>query len=239
MRVSCSCFAAHDLIANLKVSLAASVAISIAALVLSNVVYADNVINFYEHNSAKTTFAEEAAPTATPELGYAPARVSLKVDANSAQTSDTFQIKHPASQDSLSGNTKISKDSDDDVTKNTATRTMTREEIIKAFGSPDGDLPVNGVDNAPQPFKAVQRALELGDDQLAYEYAKQYVKYIRKVGDRSNQIGQLMSQVMKNEKAKEAQDKEVDNDNDKLTDMALQAMHPVADLEQGGGAYER
>lgn len=244
MRVYFRCFAALNLLVSLKVSLITGVALFLAALVLPQIVRADNVINFYEHNSAKTTFAEEAVPTATPELGFAPARVALKdsndlnpLNATQSNAADTFQVKYKA--DNASNNS-----TDTDLTKNTVTRTMTREEIVQAFGTPDGDLPVNGMDNAPQPFRAVQRALELGDDQLAYEYAKQYVKYLRKVGDRTEQIGKLVSQVMNNEKAQAAQSKEVDgkevdSDFDRLTDMALKAMHPVKDSEHGGAAYER
>ena len=50
------------------------------------------------------------------------------------------------------------------------------------------------VENAPKPFKAMLRALEAGHDDLAFQYARQYVRYI---GHVQSQNARLMSMTGK------------------------------------------
>ena len=51
------------------------------------------------------------------------------------------------------------------------------EDLKKAFGDGADDPPVLPQGEAPQPFVAMMQAMELGDEDLAFQYAKQYVRY--------------------------------------------------------------
>ncbi len=68
------------------------------------------------------------------------------------------------------------------------------EDIVAEFGEPEDKLPVIAVESAPKPFKAMMRALEAGHDDLAFQYARQYVRYI---GHVQSQNARLMSMTGK------------------------------------------
>lgn len=68
------------------------------------------------------------------------------------------------------------------------------EDITAEFGDPEEKLPMLAVENAPKPFKAMLRALEAGHDDLAFQYARQYVRYI---GHVQSQNARLMSMTGK------------------------------------------
>lgn len=69
-----------------------------------------------------------------------------------------------------------------------------QDDIVAEFGDPDKALPMLAVENAPKPFKAMLRALEAGHDDLAFQYARQYVRYI---GHVQSQNARLMSMTGK------------------------------------------
>lgn len=52
-----------------------------------------------------------------------------------------------------------------------------RDRIVGEFGDPTKRMAVKAQDSAPRPFKGLLAALGEGDDELAYEYAKQYAQY--------------------------------------------------------------
>ncbi len=62
------------------------------------------------------------------------------------------------------------------------------DELVKQHGDPKLDPPINVVDNAPKPFKAMMAALDAGDDQLAFSYARQYVRYLKRLQDRTGKV---------------------------------------------------
>jgi len=54
----------------------------------------------------------------------------------------------------------------------------TREEILALRGDPSKNKPVLAIDDAPEPFIALQEALNIGDYELAFQYARQYSRYM-------------------------------------------------------------
>lgn len=56
-----------------------------------------------------------------------------------------------------------------------------REAILQQFGDPSVPVPVRAIENAPLPFKGLIAAVEAGDDELAFQYAKQYSRYMEGV----------------------------------------------------------
>ena len=55
---------------------------------------------------------------------------------------------------------------------------MTREEIIEKFGDPSENRPVLGEEDAPPELKGMLAALHIGDEKLAFEYAKMRARYM-------------------------------------------------------------
>ena len=59
------------------------------------------------------------------------------------------------------------------------------DEILSRFGDPETETPVQAQENAPVPFKGMMAALQVGDKDLAYRYARQYMRYVNRVQDRA------------------------------------------------------
>ncbi|MCB0354746.1 MAG: hypothetical protein KDD64_14515 [Bdellovibrionales bacterium] len=57
-----------------------------------------------------------------------------------------------------------------------------RDDVRARFGDPLEDVPVKAVNDAPKPFQAMMACLNIGDDRCAYDYAKQYARYMDKLG---------------------------------------------------------
>lgn len=54
-----------------------------------------------------------------------------------------------------------------------------REALIAKLGDPTVDEPVIAQENAPKTFKRMLAALDAGDEELAFQYARQHVRYMR------------------------------------------------------------
>jgi hypothetical protein len=74
-----------------------------------------------------------------------------------------------------------------------------RDRLLAAYGDPKLDAPVLAQENAPLPFKALMGSLQEGDEQLGFQYAKQYVRYVRNVQDRVSRVTSLAGLAMRRE----------------------------------------
>lgn len=72
-------------------------------------------------------------------------------------------------------------------------------EVLNAYGDPGKDVPVLAQDNAPKPFKAMMAAFEAGDEQLAYGYARQWVRYMDHLRERTNRVIKATQAAQKSE----------------------------------------
>ena len=76
----------------------------------------------------------------------------------------------------------ISSPQPNDALDNSIPKSLTAsEQIISKYGQPDKQIAVLAQDNAPAPYKAMMEALSIGDEKLAYGYAKQYVNYMQQL----------------------------------------------------------
>ena len=73
------------------------------------------------------------------------------------------------------------------------------ERILTKYGDPAKDAPVLAIENAPTPFKAMMESLQEGDQTLAFQYAKQYVRHLKNLQDRSTQVMSLVGFAEKRE----------------------------------------
>ena len=67
-----------------------------------------------------------------------------------------------------------------------------KEKILKEYGNPESDPEINVIDNAPKPFKAMMKALDAGEDELAFDFARQYVRYLDRHQQRVSRVTSLV-----------------------------------------------
>lgn len=76
-------------------------------------------------------------------------------------------------------------------TSNSSNPPGSPEEILARFGNPDQEPRIKPEQNAPDSYKGLLAALEVGDDALAYRYARQYVRYQRNLSERVKKLTEL------------------------------------------------
>lgn len=73
------------------------------------------------------------------------------------------------------------------------------QAIISEFGNPEEEPEIKAQDSSPKPYKAMIAALRVGDDKLAYQYAKQYARYVKGVQSNAKRIAGLTGLAMTSE----------------------------------------
>lgn len=129
---------------------------------------------FFPNDIAKTTFSDQAPLLDKPELEYFPrtnSPVALEDEANDPKAAAEKET--------------------DKVPK--------AEEIVAKFGDPTKEAPIQAVENAPAPVKGLMAALQEGEDALAFQYAKQYVRHLRNLEQRSNRVASMTQLAMRRE----------------------------------------
>ena len=118
---------------------------------------------FFPSGSADTTFKPPVSLNKAPEFGSFADEGKKQVEAlpsGQAQLDNSTGDKSPPPQSA--------------------------EEILSRFGDPEQETPVQAQENAPVPFKGMMAALQVGDKELAYRYARQYMRYVNRVQDRAS-----------------------------------------------------
>ncbi len=120
---------------------------------------------FFSANSASTIFQDKVKFNKKPEIQFFNARyMPPKED-------DAEAVKSvPGSEQSPEqGKPKLESAND----------------ILKAFGAPTEDDKILALDNAPDSFKGMMAALQIGDENLAYQYARRYARRVREFKNRT------------------------------------------------------
>ncbi len=162
--------------------------LSAVSIAYSYSAHADNVLNFYTKDAALTIFGDDVETTATPELGYAPAeKVKLqeeKLKINEKKTApgvEPVAVRVPKTVEEVRAELK------------------TPQDILKQFGDPEADMAIPGRDDAPLPFKGMMAALEVDNKDLAQKYARQYVRYLKRVQNKTDKVMAVVNEAMGNE----------------------------------------
>ena len=74
-----------------------------------------------------------------------------------------------------------------------------KDRLLAKYGDPAKNTPVLAIENAPAPFKAMMESLQEGQDELAFQYAKQYVRYLGNVQERTTRVQSLVGFAQKKE----------------------------------------
>jgi hypothetical protein len=68
-----------------------------------------------------------------------------------------------------------------------------KERLVAKYGDPTKNAPILAVENAPKPFQAMMEALQDGEQGVAFEYAKQYVRYLRDFQERNTRVMSMIN----------------------------------------------
>lgn len=143
--------------------------------------------NFFDSDSAATTFREPPKITSNPEFGV--------FNPEKARKTLLEKIKEEREKKQKEG-----------MKANAKNDFRSREEIIEAFGKPDdlkGKLPLESLSpQAPDSLKGLVAALNVGDELLAEEYASAYADYLAKLQSyftRINKLTELQQKARKGE----------------------------------------
>jgi len=74
-----------------------------------------------------------------------------------------------------------------------------REEILALYGDPSQNKPVLATDDAPEPFKGLQAALHAGDEELAFQYARQYSRYMQDLKTNNEKVMGFLATAQRRE----------------------------------------
>ncbi|MCB0328146.1 MAG: hypothetical protein KDD70_00745 [Bdellovibrionales bacterium] len=71
-----------------------------------------------------------------------------------------------------------------------------RDSIIAIYGDPKEDEVIVPEQSAPRPFKAFHAAMQIGDEELAFDYARKWVRYLGQFQERMGLMQGLMGKAM-------------------------------------------
>lgn len=75
----------------------------------------------------------------------------------------------------------------------------TSQDVIARYGDPRGAVAVTPESDAPIPFQGMHAALQIGDEELAFEYARQWARYQEQFKDRIFNIQGLFAKALEAE----------------------------------------
>lgn len=127
---------------------------------------------FYASNSASTIFQNKAKIKEKPPIEFFNARLVIPEDETPAAAPGSTE-KEP-----------------------TKAELQSPEGILKAFGSPTEDDKILALEHAPDSFKGMMAALQIGDQELAWQYARRYARRMRELKDRNMTTVGLIGKAM-------------------------------------------
>lgn len=79
------------------------------------------------------------------------------------------------------------------------TRKASPDQLLAYYGNPNEETPLTPDEKAPVPFKAMMAAMDSGNEKLAYQYARQYIRYMRNMSERVGQTVQMQELAIERE----------------------------------------
>ena len=164
--------------------------ILLSGLLATGSVYAEGAdrtsISFFAKGSSITPFGPAQVTTEKKELEFFP-------QSNTAVIQPAVEIDEEQPLKKLNNEEAKEKRYDPNSSKSK------HDFLIEKYGDPAKDAPVLAIDSAPGPFKAMMESLQEGDDVIAFQYAKQYVRHLKNVQDRSTRVMSMVGLAQKRE----------------------------------------
>ncbi len=171
-------------------AISAGITLSPIDTVAENLVTADKLFGersnksggFFERGAASSVFAEKVSYQDKAELKYFP------------DPSPTFNL----APEPILEAPKTKEQEEADKAK-LIEKLPPAERIVMQYGSPLEDLPVKAVKDAPKPVQAIYECLQNHEDELAFQYAKQYARYLSDIQESSTRVTSIMGEAFKRE----------------------------------------
>jgi hypothetical protein len=149
---------------------------------------------FFEKGSVRDVFGPEMRTAQAPEIKYFPVQPPKEapqpVPAAASQPLDSAKAAaSPEVAPSM------------DLDPLAQEKDPVELELIKNYGDPDRESPIKAIDNAPAPFKGMMAALEAKRQDVALRYARQYVRHLKNLRERSEQVMGLTNTALEKEAA--------------------------------------
>lgn len=171
--------------------------ILLCALIISGT-YAENrgedarehfkdVKSFFDSDSARTSFQPEPERLDGPEWGVFNAnlkRESLKEKLRREEEEE--RKKEEALLAAKMGGAPAQEN----------TELASAEDVRKKFGDPEKEPEVLAQKDSPKPFQGMMAALQVGDEKLAQQYARQYARYMKTTQERVSRTTNLTGLAM-------------------------------------------
>lgn len=149
--------------------------------------------SFYNTDGAISSFSPEIEQQDSPELGEFQENIKRKSLKQRLQEEEAAYLKKlEAIENAKLGIVQVTNE-----VKNKNLKT--KEDIISEYGSPEEEPEVKAQENAPKAYKAMLASLNAGDEELAYEYAQQYAKYVKGVQTKVKRAAGLTGLAMTSE----------------------------------------
>lgn len=156
-------------------------AIPVITILIAGATHAESQLDgFFTQDSARSPFLGTVNVTAQQEL------VHLRPMQEIKETPEEPEAKQA----------DIEEKTEQPVDRHHA-QPKTAEEIIKTFGDPAAPYPVAATEDAPGPFKAMYAAMNAGDDELAFKYAVQYVKFRDQLKEQNKKAVSIMGHAQR------------------------------------------
>lgn len=140
-------------------------------VLLTSSVAADVLSPFFTKNGAKSLFSNQIALKKANNYVLLPKKKLTLVDENQEiqeQAKEIYKAFKSDIPEQVQETTEAPKVYD-----------SAEAELIDKYGSPFESADVSAIKDAPKPFQAMIKALHMGEDELAFKYAVQYVRYQR------------------------------------------------------------
>lgn len=149
--------------------------------------------SFFPENAADSSFSPDVVYNDGPELN------EFKEDARKESLKERLR-KEAAEEERIQKALLEAKLGLNNSQQPAQSKTLeSPQAIISEFGNPDEEPEVKAQDSSPKPYKAMIAALRVGDDKLAYQYAKQYARYVKGVQSNAKRIAGLTGLAMTSE----------------------------------------
>lgn len=165
--------------------------VCLSPIFISQTAICQRLSPFLPSSNVRTIFAGEVETAPAPDIVYfRPTKIHKK---------EKEEEKKQQGLARLSGSSEI-KDKDDVNAERLEFQkkidSITPEDLIAKYGDPDKKFPILAQPNAPAPFKGMMAALEIGDQELARRYARQYAEYMKGLSKRTDEVANLVQSVM-------------------------------------------
>lgn len=154
-----------------------SILVFAVVLLPASSLYADKREDFFAANSARDVFTEEVLEAKDLGFEYFLPLQKKAIEEELEQEEEAVLVQPAAG-------TPSPRPSENEA------------ELLKKYGDPAENMPILAIENAPRPFKAMMDAKAGGHDELAYQYAKQYARYIRDLKERNMYVVGMIGKAM-------------------------------------------